>query len=512
MKKLWLIILLSLMACLILPIIKPVDAIPTSVVKDSITQTSPTNHYSAFGSTEAFEHHMLQEFTTSSTYILNRLCLTADRDPQCNTGVLIARLFNCVDSQPNGDEITSCSTSNTNIAIGNDDNPTKIYIGIASGVVLYSGHDYCWVFSDTYFEGAGLNYRINLYDKNGTSSTPKMLQSFADDVPPFTDWVLPTSQYQFQILFDNWGYSETPGITTEPLMKDYQTKGWDLFFSVGTLGLDTSVTVTFNYGQDANMGYETTNSFEITKSNMGDEFIQFKDEYEFPVIYYQAKMTGDQTGIVNLGDVLNSDMTPGVDNSACKIATVTPEATQRTPDSAKIGVILYKLGLETSITEKLIIGKSVAEMLASIPKTLKSNVTVPHSVTYYQVTGLATGTEYFAEAYAEGSLSGSPYKGNVISFTTPGGNGSGKVKNIGDDFFNKIGLGQAGYWIMMLLLMAVIWIWKTARDRPVIGIVFDVIILGIFITLFLDKIIVVILGICAVAICLGIVGLRRAKA
>ena len=70
--------------------------------------------------------------------------------------------------------------------------------------------------------------------------------------------------------------------------------------------------------------------------------------------------------------------------------------------------------------------------------------------------------------------------GNIVSFTTKSPPGPGGVIST---FLTDIGVGMAGWWIILAFLMASIWLIKPIREHPYVGVGIDAVLLGGFIAL-----------------------------
>ena len=116
---------------------------------------------------------------------------------------------------------------------------------------------------------------------------------------------------------------------------------------------------------------------------------------------------------------------------------------------------------------------NTASIILVNPAAVTSDYPVP-------ITGLTAGTKYWICALAIDSTSLDINGGNIVSFTTDSPPGPGGVIST---LLTDIGVGMAGWWIILAFLMASIWLIEPIRENPYAGVGIDAVLLGGFIAL-----------------------------
>ena len=154
-------------------------------------------------------------------------------------------------------------------------------------------------------------------------------------------------------------------------------------------------------------------------------------------------------------------------------------------NSVNISCSLDNLGIETSVAVNILISKTATgldDTFSGTSISIASGVT-GHANWNSTITNLDSNTKYFYIAQAEGTTVN--YYGDIKSFTTHDESKS-YIVNVINDLFNKLGLSSSIWWLIIFILIASVWLIRQVRERPIIGLIMDLLILGAGITMVLS--------------------------
>ena len=217
-------------------------------------------------------------------------------------------------------------------------------------------------------------------------------------------------------------------------------------------------------------------------------------------------MVGDQSGIVTDGTFDPTEDLLSVNNINNQVFT--DKVTNVTQTTAESGVNLILGPNTTSMTIELAISDDQQQVYdasngyGNTASTIVVNTAAVTGDYPVPITGLTAGTKYWICALAIDSTSLDINGGNIVAFTTKSPPGPGGVIST---MLTDIGVGMAGWWIILAFLMASIWLIEPIREYPYVGVGIDAVLLGGFIALqLLNPWLVTILAILAGAILAGV--------
>ena len=234
-------------------------------------------------------------------------------------------------------------------------------------------------------------------------------------------------------------------------------------------------------------------------------------------------MTGTTSGTVTVGADKSIPVaaviptnTGGNNGNSSGVIMSTNKPTNITVNSAQVTGTINSDGIETYdgitsgfVTVEICWGTDAT--LSEAPIILANNTGFLGTFTPVELSNLSPDTQYSFQLEALGTLQTMPYVGGIQKFTTLGLGGSGTgskplIVTVGDAFFNKIGVGAGGWWILLAFLMAAIWLISAVRENPFVGVAVDAVLIGGFLVMgTLNIWLFIILAVLAGAILVGVI-------
>ena len=403
-----------------------------------------------------------------------------------------------------------------------------VYITLNNPVLVTNTTNYCWVLSTSSLGGYSLTNSFNVaYDtSNG-----------ADTISTDNGSTWASIAYSFgpsgQIGFKNYGAS-VPVADISTGGATYNNGVYTLNGYVSSLGVDPAVSVDFNFGPDTNYGQTASNSSlpvgfnnTITSLTTPGAFSCSINAANIPSswtdLHYQASMTGTTSGTVTVGADKSIPVaaviptnTGGNNGNSSGVIMSTNKAANITVNSAQVTGTINSDGIETYdgitsgfVTVEICWGTDAT--LSEAPIILANNTGFLGTFTPVELSNLSPDTQYSFQLEALGTLQTMPYVGGIQKFTTLGLGGSGTgskplIVTVGDAFFNKIGVGAGGWWILLAFLMAAIWLISAVRENPFVGVAVDAVLIGGFLVMgTLNIWLFIILAVLAGAILVGVI-------
>jgi len=280
-----------------------------------------------------------------------------------------------------------------------------------------------------------------------------------------------TAQADFQVFSDYIA----PG-TIETLRATQGPNGLILSGRVTSFGSSNNVDTFFNWGLTTDYGNLATGPI-LSQTKGPQNFtatIPTNQITAGTTIHYQAFYEDPNT----LSSIYGTDYTFTIQSSAGTNQRIeTDKATNISYTSATLNGQIFSMGNDSAVDLSFNFGTTPA-MTSAI--TVQSGATELGAYAEL-LNNLSSNTTYYFQFQSEGSIDGVSNNNNqILSFTTHNPSASGGV-NIINDVLNDIGIGSAGWWLLLALLMIGIWLIPGIREHAFVGIIIDAILLGSFI-------------------------------
>lgn len=124
----------------------------------------------------------------------------------------------------------------------------------------------------------------------------------------------------------------------------------------------------------------------------------------------------------------------------------------------------------------------------------------------FKITGLTSDTNYYYYAAGHSTTGGvtTDVSGEIFTFRTKGVSGGGGLVDKGNGWLLAHGLNKNFWWVVVFVLMCLPWAFGPIREMPIVGIIIDVVALGIGVTMLFDPWVTVVIAIFAAVVVGGL--------